>query len=58
MQILKYILIAILAVIVIFLSYMGLGEILSGDNSGASHLVVAAVFCVGIYLIARTLRKK
>lgn len=48
----KYILIILLAAFVVFLAYMGIGEMSSGDTSGAMHLVTIAPFGILIYLLA------
>ena len=52
-RIVKYILIVVLALLVCFFIFMGLGEIFSGDFSGASHLLTTAPPFLIIYLLLR-----
>lgn len=49
-KILKYISIILLGLFVIFSAIMGIGEMISGDFSGAMHLVTIIPLSIVIYL--------
>lgn len=52
-RIIRYILIVVLVLLVCFFIFMGLGEIISGDFSGASHLITAIPLFLLIYILFR-----
>lgn len=52
-KIVRNILIVVLALLVSFFIFMGLGEMISGEFSGASHLVTAIPLFLIIYLLLR-----
>lgn len=51
-RILKYVVIVASALWMVFLLYMGIGEVSGGDNSGLAHLITAIPFALVVYLLA------